>query len=144
MGHAGKIATHVLLAFLALLVGRYLVIDMPFTPDTLAQAGYYALASLVVELLFRVERAPWRFVSASDHLRLFRSAVLTAEDWGLARGPFLKILAERVEAIASGRFPIRPEEGERGHCSWCEFPTVCRKAHGPSRAHGLRAFVPGA
>jgi len=78
MGHAGKIATHVLLAFLALLVGRYLVIDMPFTPDTLLQAGYYALASLLVELAFRVERAPWRFVSASDHLRLFRSAVLTA------------------------------------------------------------------
>jgi len=78
MGHAGKIATHVLLAFLALLLGRYLVIDMPFTPDTLLQAGYYALASLLVELAFRVERAPWRFVSASDHLRLFRSAVLTA------------------------------------------------------------------
>jgi O-antigen biosynthesis protein WbqV len=78
MGHAGKIATHVLLAFLALLVGRYLVIDMPFTPDTLLQAGYYALASLLVELAFRVERAPWRFVSASDHLRLFRSAMLTA------------------------------------------------------------------
>lgn len=78
MGHAGKIATHVLLAFLALLVGRYLVIDMPFTPDTLLQASYYALASLLVELAFRVERAPWRFVSASDHLRLFRSAVLTA------------------------------------------------------------------
>ncbi|WP_454761378.1 polysaccharide biosynthesis protein [Caulobacter segnis] len=78
MGHVGKIGTHVLLAFVALLVGRYLVIDMPFTPDTLMQAGLYALASLVVELLFRVERAPWRFVSASDHLRLFRSAFLTA------------------------------------------------------------------
>ncbi|MDD5303967.1 MAG: PD-(D/E)XK nuclease family protein [Elusimicrobia bacterium] len=73
-----------------------------------------------------------------------RSAELSAEDWGLARGPFLKILAERVEAISSGRFPIRPEDGERGHCSWCEFPTVCRKAHGPSRARGLRAIVPGA
>jgi len=78
MGHAGKIATHVMLAFLALLVGRYLVIDMPFTRDTLLQASLYALGSLIVELLFRVERAPWRFVSASDHLRLFRSAVLTA------------------------------------------------------------------
>ncbi|MBO9547584.1 nucleoside-diphosphate sugar epimerase/dehydratase [Caulobacter sp.] len=78
MGHVGKIGTHVLLAFVALLVGRYLVIDMPFTPDTLLQAGLYALASLIVELLFRVERAPWRFVSASDHLRLFRSAFLTA------------------------------------------------------------------
>jgi O-antigen biosynthesis protein WbqV len=78
MGHVGKIATHVLLAFLALLVGRYLVIDMPFTRDTLLQATLYATGSLIVELLFRVERAPWRFVSASDHLRLFRSAVLTA------------------------------------------------------------------
>jgi O-antigen biosynthesis protein WbqV len=78
MGHVGKIATNVLLAFVALLVGRYLVIDMPFTGDTLLQATYYALGALIVELVFRVERAPWRFVSASDHLRLFRSAVLTA------------------------------------------------------------------
>jgi O-antigen biosynthesis protein WbqV len=78
MGHVGKIGTHVLLAFVALLVGRYLVIDMPFTTDTLLQASLYALAALIVELLFRVERAPWRFVSASDHLRLFRSAFLTA------------------------------------------------------------------
>lgn len=78
MGHVGKIATNVLLAFLAFLVGRYLVIDMPFTGDTLLQASYYALGALIVELVFRVERAPWRFVSASDHLRLFRSAVLTA------------------------------------------------------------------
>lgn len=72
-----------------------------------------------------------------------RSAELTAEDWGLARAPFLEILAERVEAIASGRFPMRPDDGERGHCSWCEFPTVCRKAHAPSRARALRAEVPG-
>jgi len=78
MGHVGKIAAHVLLAALALLFGRYLVIDMPFTADTLVQAAYYGLGALIVELLFRVERAPWRFVSASDHLRLFRSAVLTA------------------------------------------------------------------
>jgi ATP-dependent helicase/nuclease subunit B len=73
-----------------------------------------------------------------------RSAVLSAEDWGIARGPFLGILAERVEAIASGRFPIRPVDGQQGHCSWCEFPTVCRKAHGPSRARAARAEVPGA
>ena len=72
-----------------------------------------------------------------------RSAALTAEDWGLARGPFLEIRAERVEAFDSGRFPISPDDGERGHCSWCEFPTDCRKAHGPSRARGLHAPVPG-
>ena len=71
-----------------------------------------------------------------------RSAELSAEDWGLSRGAFMKILAERVEAIASGKFPISPDDGERGHCSWCEFPTVCRKAHGPSRARGLKALTP--
>ena len=73
-----------------------------------------------------------------------RSAELSAEDWGLARGPFLKILTERVEAIASGRFPMRPVDGQQGHCTWCDFPTVCRKAHGPSRARAARAEVPGA
>ena len=72
-----------------------------------------------------------------------RSSVMSAEDWGLSRGAFLKILSERVEAIASGRFPMRPEEGIGGHCSWCEFPTVCRKAHGPSRARAARSSVPG-
>jgi O-antigen biosynthesis protein WbqV len=78
MGHAGKIAAHVLLAFVALLAGRYLVIDMPFTRDALVQAMLYGLSAFVVEMAFRVERAPWRFVSATDHLRLLRSAVLTA------------------------------------------------------------------
>ena len=78
MGHAGKIAAHVLLAFVALLAGRYLVIDMPFTRDALVQAMLYGLSAFIVELAFRVERAPWRFVSATDHLRLLRSAVLTA------------------------------------------------------------------
>ncbi len=63
-----------------------------------------------------------------------RSSVLSAEDWVKARGPFLTGLAARVDALSSGRFPIRPEDGERGHCSWCDFPTLCRKSHGPSRA----------
>jgi len=92
--------------------------------------------------------AGWKFGGAS---LLFleveegeaRSAELTAEDWGVSRGSFMEILAARVEAIASGKFPMRPEDGERGHCSWCEFPTVCRKAHAPSRARALRAEVPG-
>jgi O-antigen biosynthesis protein WbqV len=58
MGHVGKIATHVLLAFLALLVGRYLVIDMPFTRDTLLQATPLRAGSLIVELLFRSSARP--------------------------------------------------------------------------------------
>ncbi len=76
------------------------------------------------------------FLEAEDDERL---SALTAEDWSKARGPFLTGLAARVEALSSGRFPIRPEDGERGHCSWCDFPTLCRKSHGPSRARAAAA-----
>ncbi len=68
-----------------------------------------------------------------------RAMVLSPEEWSRARGPFLAKLAEKVEAIGRGRFPISPEDGERGHCSWCDFPTLCRKSHGPSRARAARA-----
>lgn len=78
MGHAGKIVTHVLLALLAFLAGRLLVVSVPLTPDAFVQMAGYGVSALIVELVFRVERAPWRFVSASDHLRLFRSSALTA------------------------------------------------------------------
>ena len=67
-----------------------------------------------------------------------RAAALTAEEWSRTREPFMQGLATKVEAIAAGRFPISPEDGERGHCSWCDFPTLCRKAHAPSRARAAR------
>ncbi|MBI3563561.1 MAG: PD-(D/E)XK nuclease family protein, partial [Elusimicrobia bacterium] len=76
------------------------------------------------------------FLEAEDDER---ASELTPEDWAKARGPFLTGLAARVEAIAAGRFPIRPEDGPQGHCSWCDFPTLCRKSHGPSRARAARA-----
>jgi ATP-dependent helicase/nuclease subunit B len=77
------------------------------------------------------------FLEAEDDAG--RAAVLSPDDWGRARGPFMAKLVEKVEAVSAGRFPISPEDGERGHCSWCDFPTVCRKAHGPSRARAARA-----
>lgn len=77
MGRAGKIAAHVLLAFLAFLAGRVIagvtVIDLP----TLSLAVLFATCALLVELALQVERAPWRFVAASDILRLARSALVT-------------------------------------------------------------------
>jgi len=68
-----------------------------------------------------------------------RSTAMTVEDWTKAREPFLRTLAEKIEAIGRGRFPIKPDDGERGHCSWCDFPTLCRKSHGPSRARAAKA-----
>lgn len=77
------------------------------------------------------------FLEAGDDSQ--RAMTLTAEEWSRTRGPFLLKLAGKVEAIGRGSFPISPEDGERGHCSWCDFPTLCRKSHGPSRARAARA-----
>ena len=84
MGRAGKIAAHVFLAFLALLIGQVLAAGFDGDrPSLLAHAGLYAFAALLVELLFRLERAPWRFVGAADLLRILRSSALTALTFSL-------------------------------------------------------------
>jgi len=84
MGRVGKIATHVLLAFLALLGAQTLATGLsPFGVMPLAHAALFAACALLVELLFGVERAPWRFVAASDMLRLVRSALLTVLTFAL-------------------------------------------------------------
>ncbi len=80
------------------------------------------------------------FIEADDDER---SSALTPDDWTKARAPFLAGVSRRVEAMSDGIFPIRPEDGERGHCSWCDFPTLCRKSHGPSRARAARALGNG-
>ncbi len=77
MGRAGKIAVHVLLAFLAFLIGRVIAGVTTLDAHTLSQAGLFAVSALLVELALKVERAPWRFVAASDILRLARSSLVT-------------------------------------------------------------------
>ena len=49
------------------------------------------------------------------------------------RTAFLEAVAARLRRMRAGRFPITPEDGEHGICSWCPFPLLCRKSHGPSR-----------
>ena len=63
-----------------------------------------------------------------------RASTLTADEWLLAREPFERALAARMDDIRAGRFPISPEDGEHGRCARCAFATVCRRAHGPTRA----------
>lgn len=76
------------------------------------------------------------FLEADDDAK--RRLAFSAEAWMPQKEAFLKALAVRLEAAADGRFPIRPDEREGGHCSWCDFTTVCRKSHGPSRARAAR------
>ena len=79
MGRMGKIAAHMVLAFMAMLLAQTLASGaLPFTAPGLILAALFAVSALAVELLFQVERSPWRFFAASDGLRLARSALLTA------------------------------------------------------------------
>jgi O-antigen biosynthesis protein WbqV len=78
LGRAGKFAVHLTLAFLAWLAAEGLATGWATGFASLIAAGLFALSAGLVELLFRVERAPWRFVAVPDVLRLGRSAVATA------------------------------------------------------------------
>ena len=84
MGRAGKIAAHMVLAFAALLLAQLLTAGVaPFASIALVHAALFAGAALMVEILFQVERSPWRFFAASDGLRLARSALLTTLTFAL-------------------------------------------------------------
>ena len=89
MGRIGKIAAHMVLAFTAMLLAQALTAGVEtFTASNLAlsalaDAALFAAAALLVEILFRVERSPWRFFAASDGLRLARSAALSVLTFAL-------------------------------------------------------------
>ncbi len=63
-----------------------------------------------------------------------RSHVLAAKELAQAQQGFYEGLARRLEALTQGRLPIMPEDGEHGKCAYCDFPTLCRKSHPPTRA----------
>jgi O-antigen biosynthesis protein WbqV len=80
----GKIAAQMVLAFTALLLAQLLAAGVaPFAPTALVHATLFAASALAVEILFQVERSPWRFFAASDGLRLARSALLTTLTFAL-------------------------------------------------------------
>jgi O-antigen biosynthesis protein WbqV len=84
MGRAGKIGAHVALAFVAMLLAQLLTAGVePFALSALAHATLFAASALAVEILFQVERSPWRFFAASDGLRLARSALLSVLTFAL-------------------------------------------------------------
>lgn len=66
-----------------------------------------------------------------------RAHALSAKDFAAAAEAFYAGLASRVEALKAGRLPIVPEDGEFGKCAYCDFPTVCRKSHAPTRARAV-------
>ena len=89
MGRAVKIGAHVALAFVAMLLAQLLTAGLePFALSAqalsfVAHAALFAGCALLVEMLFQVERSPWRFFAASDGLRLARSALLSVLTFAL-------------------------------------------------------------
>lgn len=61
------------------------------------------------------------------------SASLDGDAWRRLRKSFLEQTAFFLQEMKRGLFPIRPSDGEGGHCSRCSFAAVCRKSHGPTR-----------
>lgn len=62
-----------------------------------------------------------------------------AAKWAADRGAFLEALGESVARVAAGRFPPRPDDGDFGYCGRCDFASLCRKSHGPSRRRAALA-----
>jgi O-antigen biosynthesis protein WbqV len=80
----GKIAAHMVLAFMAMLMAQALVAGAPpLALSALILPLLFAGCALLVEILFQVERSPWRFFAASDGLRLARSALLVVLTFAL-------------------------------------------------------------
>jgi ATP-dependent helicase/nuclease subunit B len=58
---------------------------------------------------------------------------LVGDDWREARETLRASLETLRGLLARGEFPIAPDEGFGGHCSFCSYTRVCRKAHLPAR-----------
>lgn len=81
-----KTLFHGAVGFVAVLIAYQLMlaregewwINSPDAPGLIALASLYGLVAAVVEIVFRVERSPWRFASVRDAFKLLRSTLATA------------------------------------------------------------------
>lgn len=86
MSRSVKTLFHGAVGFVAVLIAYQLVlarneewwINSPDAPRLIAFASVYGLVAAAIEIIFRVERSPWRFASVRDAFKLFRSTVATA------------------------------------------------------------------
>lgn len=86
MSRSVKTLFHGAVGFVAVLLAYQLVltrtgawwINSQDAPRLFALASLYGLIAAVVEVVFRVERSPWRFASVRDAFKLLRSTLATA------------------------------------------------------------------
>lgn len=110
-------------------------------PARKAEEGESHQLPVYAELAARWLGEGWSFDGAS---LLFvesaeeREQSIAPEQWKELRAAFFERVARRLESAADGRFPIRPDTREMGHCAHCGFAAACRKTHGPSVARAAR------
>lgn len=81
-----KTLFHGAVGFVAVLVAYQLMlardgewwINSPDAPRLVVLASVYGLVAAAIEMVFRVERSPWRFASVRDAFKLLRSTLATA------------------------------------------------------------------
>lgn len=86
MSRSVKTLFHGAVGFVAVLLAYQLVLghsrvwwmSNPDSSRLIALAGIYGLIAAVIEMVFRVERSPWRFASVRDAFKLLRSTAATA------------------------------------------------------------------
>lgn len=86
MSRSVKTLFHGVVGFVAVLIAYQLMLarngewwtNSPEAPRLVALASGYGLVAAAVEIVFRVERSPWRFASVRDAFKLLRSSLATA------------------------------------------------------------------
>lgn len=154
LGAAGKVRFRGVIDRLDAGGGAFRVVDYktrtPVRPEEkverLVLAGRRLQPALYLELAGRhpaaagLEPAGFRFwgIESGESDGRAPAADYPAETHRAQREAVLSVLGGLVETAREGRFAIRPEEGEGGHCSWCSFASICRKNHAATRVRAQR------
>jgi ATP-dependent helicase/DNAse subunit B len=98
----------------------------------LARVALGSKSELAEAAIYAIEDSPE--ISGHERVQKYEGA-----DWGAQRKVFFELVAHQLEAIAAGNYMIKPDDGDFGYCGYCEFSSMCRKNHGPSRSRAAAA-----
>jgi RecB family exonuclease len=93
------------------------------TAAALGEGGAHA-AEIVVQFVENYARDDPALETIRERCHIRR---LDAQAWTSMRPEISRIVQVFAGLVRDGWFFVRPQDGPRGHCARCDFPTVCRK-----------------
>jgi len=78
----------------------------------------------------RMEEASFLYITRETSQTCPQKNSISKKEWAKYQDQFWINVKYLLTTIHKGLFP--PKE-EKNHCQWCEFDTICRKGHQPSR-----------